>query len=101
MSNVPRTALPGWSRSSNDEMARGLGYFSLALGLSEGAEFRQSMGTVLIGGLLSSLILTLFLVPVVYAWVAGTIERHADRRALAAEHTSGEERLFVPQTAGD
>jgi hypothetical protein len=35
MSNVPRTALPGWSRSSNDEMARGLGYFSLALGLSE------------------------------------------------------------------
>ena len=70
-------------------------------GLSEGAEFRQSMGTVLIGGLLSSLILTLFLVPVVYAWVAGGIERRADRRALAAEHTAGEERLFVPQASGD
>ena len=64
------------------------GMLPLALGLAEGAEFRQSMGTVLIGGLLSSLILTLFLVPVVYAWVAGTIERHADQRALAAEHSA-------------
>jgi len=64
------------------------GMLPLALGLAEGAEFRRSMGTVLIGGLLSSLILTLFLVPVVYAWVAGAIERRADRRALAAEHTA-------------
>ncbi|MBV8736343.1 MAG: cyclase dehydrase [Alphaproteobacteria bacterium] len=35
MSNVPRTALPGCSRSANDQMAKGLGYFSIALGLSE------------------------------------------------------------------
>jgi hydrophobic/amphiphilic exporter-1 (mainly G- bacteria), HAE1 family len=77
------------------------GMLPLALGLAEGAEFRQSMGTVLIGGLLSSLILTLFLVPVVYAWVAGGIEKRADKRALAAEHTGGEERLFVPHTSGD
>jgi HAE1 family hydrophobic/amphiphilic exporter-1 len=77
------------------------GMLPLALGLAEGAEFRQSMGTVLIGGLLSSLILTLFLVPVVYAWVAGGIEKRADKRALAAEHTAGEERLFVPHTSGD
>jgi hydrophobic/amphiphilic exporter-1 (mainly G- bacteria), HAE1 family len=77
------------------------GMLPLSLGLAEGAEFRQSMGTVLIGGLLSSLILTLFLVPVVYAWVAGGIEKRADRRALAAEHTAGEERLFVAHTSGD
>jgi hydrophobic/amphiphilic exporter-1 (mainly G- bacteria), HAE1 family len=69
--------------------------------LAEGAEFRRSMGTVLIGGLLSSLILTLFLVPVVYAWVAGAIERRADKRALTAEHTHAEERLFVPHGTGD
>jgi HAE1 family hydrophobic/amphiphilic exporter-1 len=77
------------------------GMLPLALGLAEGAEFRRSMGTVLIGGLLSSLILTLFLVPVVYAWVAGAIERRADKRALTAEHTGGEERLFVPSSAAD
>jgi hypothetical protein len=40
------------------------------------------MGTVLIGGLLSSLILTLFLVPVIYTWVVGFIDKRAARRAL-------------------
>jgi HAE1 family hydrophobic/amphiphilic exporter-1 len=73
------------------------GMLPLALGLAEGAEFRRSMGTVLIGGLLSSLILTLFLVPVVYAWVAGWIERRADKRALVAEHRAGEKRLYATQ----
>ncbi|MBV8601360.1 MAG: efflux RND transporter permease subunit, partial [Candidatus Eremiobacteraeota bacterium] len=57
------------------------GMLPLALGLAEGAEFRKSMGTVLIGGLLSSLILTLFLVPVIYTWVLGRIERGQQRRA--------------------
>ena len=56
------------------------GMLPLALGLAEGAEFRVSMGTVLIGGLISSLILTLFLVPVMYTWVVGRIERRAQRR---------------------
>ena len=35
MSSVPRTALPGWSRSVFDQMATGLGYFSIALGAAE------------------------------------------------------------------
>jgi len=42
------------------------GMLPLALGFAEGGEFRRSMGVVIIGGLLSSLILTLFLVPVAY-----------------------------------
>jgi HAE1 family hydrophobic/amphiphilic exporter-1 len=56
------------------------GMLPLALGLAEGAEFRMSMGTVLIGGLLSSLVLTLFLVPVIYTWVVGRIDRSEQRR---------------------
>jgi len=32
---VRRTALPGRSQSSHDRMARGLGYFSIALGIAE------------------------------------------------------------------
>ncbi len=60
------------------------GMLPLALGLAEGAEFRVSMGTVLIGGLLSSLVLTLFLVPVIYMWVVGRIERRAQKRAARA-----------------
>jgi HAE1 family hydrophobic/amphiphilic exporter-1 len=71
------------------------GMLPLALGLAEGAEFRRSMGTVLIGGLLSSLILTLFLVPVIYSWVAGFIERRADRKAVTLEHRSPSEGILA------
>jgi hypothetical protein len=61
------------------------GMLPLALGFAEGGEWRQAIGTVIIGGLLSSLILTLFLVPVTYNTWIGSFERGADRRALAAE----------------
>jgi HAE1 family hydrophobic/amphiphilic exporter-1 len=56
------------------------GMAPLAMGLAEGAEFRISMGTVLIGGLISSLVLTLFLVPVIYKWVVGSLENRRQRR---------------------
>jgi hydrophobic/amphiphilic exporter-1 (mainly G- bacteria), HAE1 family len=61
------------------------GMLPLALGYAEGGEWRQAMGTVIIGGLLSSLILTLFLVPMIYETWMGFFERHADQRAVAAE----------------
>ena len=61
------------------------GMLPLALGFAEGGEWRQAVGTVIIGGLLSSLILTLFLVPVVYETWMGFLERRGDRRAVAAE----------------
>jgi len=40
---------------------------------------------VIIGGLASSLILTLFMVPMIYNTWMGFFERRGDRRALAAE----------------
>ena len=55
------------------------GMLPLALGITEGAEFRKSMGTVIIGGLTSSLFLTLFLVPVVYVALVGFVERRRQR----------------------
>ncbi|MGC1379539.1 MAG: efflux RND transporter permease subunit [Candidatus Baltobacteraceae bacterium] len=61
------------------------GMLPLALGFAEGGEWRQAMGTVIIGGLFSSLILTLFLVPMVYETWIGWLERRADQRAIAAE----------------
>jgi HAE1 family hydrophobic/amphiphilic exporter-1 len=42
------------------------GMSPLALGHAIGAEYRSALGTVVIGGLLTSLLLTLFVVPVVY-----------------------------------
>jgi len=61
------------------------GMLPLSLGLAEGGEIRKSMGVVLIGGLTSSLVLTLVLVPVVYTGYIGLLERFADRRAIRRE----------------
>jgi len=46
------------------------GNLPLALALEQGAQQRASLGIVVIGGALSSLVLTLLLVPVVYMWLA-------------------------------
>lgn len=43
-----------------------LGMLPIALGIGEGAELRQSMGVVLVGGLTTSTILTLIVVPLMY-----------------------------------
>jgi HAE1 family hydrophobic/amphiphilic exporter-1 len=61
------------------------GMLPLALGRTEGAEIRQSMGIVLIGGLLSSLFLTLFLVPAMYVTANRFGGWFSDRRARRAE----------------
>jgi len=61
------------------------GMLPLALGFAEGGEWRQAIGTVIIGGLISSLVLTLFLVPMIYNSWMGSFERRADRRALREE----------------
>ena len=68
------------------------GMLPLATGHTEGGEIRQSMGIVLIGGLLSSLFLTLFLVPAMYVtanrfggWFADLRARRSERRVAPAE----------------
>jgi HAE1 family hydrophobic/amphiphilic exporter-1 len=46
------------------------GMFPLALGLEPGGQSRASLAIVVIGGLTSSLVLTLFIVPIMYSWLA-------------------------------
>jgi HAE1 family hydrophobic/amphiphilic exporter-1 len=74
------------------------GMLPLATGHTEGGEIRMSMGIVLIGGLLSSLFLTLFLVPAMYlsvngiaSWGANALARRSDRQK------DGEEPLAPPR----
>jgi len=45
------------------------GMVPVAFGMSEGSEFRAPMGQVVIGGLITSTLLTLFVVPVMYALI--------------------------------
>ncbi len=47
-----------------------IGNLPLALALEPGSGSRASLGIVIIGGVFSSLVLTLLLVPVVYMWLA-------------------------------
>ena len=54
-----------------------LGLLPLALGIGEGTEINQPMGIAVIGGLISSTFLTLFIVPVVYSLFDKQTRRHA------------------------
>lgn len=48
-----------------------LGFLPLALGLGEGTELQGPLAVAVIGGLLTSTLLTLLVVPVVYHLLAG------------------------------
>lgn len=48
-----------------------LGFVPMALSTGAGAEVQRPLATVVIGGLFSATLLTLFLLPALYAWVGG------------------------------
>ena len=47
-----------------------LGIMPLALGLGEGAQSRVSMGIAVVGGMIFSTFLTLFVVPAIYSYIS-------------------------------
>ena len=53
-------------------LATSLGALPIALSLGEAASSRVPLGIVIVGGILFSLILTLFVIPAVYTFVSGT-----------------------------
>ena len=69
-----------YTNVSDDELAQflteydlgevaSLGFVPMALNTGIGAELQRPLATVVIGGILSSTVLTLFVLPLLYHWV--------------------------------
>ena len=73
------------------------GMLPLALGLEPGGAQRASLAIVVIGGLLSSLLLTLFIVPIMYSWIAPKTLR---KGVVFADERKPDERKDEPPRRG-
>ena len=58
-----------------------LGFVPMALGHGAGAEVQKPLATVVIGGLISATLLTLFVLPTLYARYGLGIPKHGDEPA--------------------
>ncbi|MDD7885422.1 CusA/CzcA family heavy metal efflux RND transporter [Flavivirga sp. 57AJ16] len=68
-----------------------LGFLPMALSTSSGAEVQQPLATVVIGGLLTSTLLTLFVIPVLYKWIA----RKNDEQGFSKSRTFGNKKAII------
>ncbi len=59
-------------------LATALGALPIAISLGAAATSRKPLGTVIVGGLLFSLVLTLFVIPAVYTYVSSKHKRQVD-----------------------
>jgi multidrug efflux pump subunit AcrB len=57
-----------------------LGMIPVALGLGASASFRQAIGFTIIGGLISSTVLTLVVVPVVYVILDNFVSKFSKKK---------------------
>jgi HAE1 family hydrophobic/amphiphilic exporter-1 len=65
-------------------MAALLGSLPIALGYGQGGEARMPLGLTVVGGLLFSQLITLYLTPVVYTYLAAFQERIGKRKKTNA-----------------
>ncbi|MBV9771537.1 MAG: efflux RND transporter permease subunit, partial [Bryobacterales bacterium] len=66
-------------------MAAMLGAVPVALGYGAGGESRRPLGLAVLGGLLFSQLITLYLTPVVYTYMAAVLEWARRRKRKTAE----------------
>lgn len=62
-----------------------IGFIPVALSQGTGAEVQRPLATVVIGGLITSTLLTLLVLPTLYSWFETAAERRRERRPRAVE----------------
>ena len=62
----------------------GIGFLPMAISTSAGAEVQRPLATVVIGGLFTATLLTLFVLPAVYSWLGGDVDDEEDDEPLAS-----------------
>lgn len=67
-----------------------MGLVPLLLATGPGSEIQRPLATVVIGGLFSSTVLTLIVLPVLYRWMEGRLERRRAQHASVAMTPSGQ-----------
>jgi multidrug efflux pump len=75
------------------------GHFPLVLVTGPGAMARNSIGVVLVSGMLISTFLTLLFVPSIYLLIAGRRSRHPQPAALEADRWSARQENVAPRPA--
>jgi HAE1 family hydrophobic/amphiphilic exporter-1 len=75
------------------------GMVPLAVGLEAGSSTQAPLGTVVIGGLLTSTTLSLLVVPTLYLWAARHIEARPDRKTPRSRRRSAFEEEVEPASA--
>lgn len=82
-----------------------LGFLPMALSKSAGAEVQRPLATVVIGGLITATLLTLVVLPVLYAWLERKKERKGPSTKVVAmilllfsiQQLSAQERMTLPE----
>lgn len=63
----------------------GIGFLPMAISTSAGAEVQRPLATVVIGGLVTATMLTLFVLPAVYSWLGGSALEDDDEDEIPAD----------------
>ena len=70
-------------------LVAGLGFVPMALNTGIGAEVQRPLATVVIGGLVTSTLLTLIVLPVLYTWIgAGRLKKAVDDSGRVIDNES-------------
>ncbi|HET6801762.1 MAG TPA: efflux RND transporter permease subunit [Casimicrobiaceae bacterium] len=77
------------------------GMLPLALGLGDGGEQQAPMGRAIIGGVITSTLLTLIVVPVIYTYLDAWSQRRIARKQARAARIDGREDVAATQGASD